>query len=75
MTEGAILAFYIGQSGSVGGVKTDMLAWANKDVFLQIWIGADDKLPRRMRAMYSADPLGLRHELEFRTGSWIGLSR
>ena len=64
LTEGAILAFYIGPSGIVGGVKTDMVAWANKDVFLQIWIGADDKLPRRVRAMYSADPLGLRHELD-----------
>ncbi len=45
LTDGAILAFYIGPSGVVGGVKTDMVAWANKDVFLQIWIGVDDKLP------------------------------
>src|SRR5262244_1506725 len=64
MTNGAILAFYIGPSGVVGGVKTDMLAWANNDVFLQIWIGADDKLPRRIRAMYRADPLGLRHQVD-----------
>jgi hypothetical protein len=63
MTNGAILAFYIGPSGVVGGVKTDMVAWANNDVFLQIWIGADDKLPRRIRAMYRADPLALRHEI------------
>jgi Predicted periplasmic protein (DUF2092) len=41
-----------------------MVAWANKDVFLQIWIGADDKLPRRIRAVYAADPLQLRNELE-----------
>ena len=41
-----------------------MLAWANPDVFLQIWIGTDDKLPRRVRAVYSADPLGLRHQLD-----------
>ena len=50
--------------GMVGGTKTEMVAWANSDVFLQIWIGADDKLPRRVRAVYSADPLSLRHELE-----------
>ena len=50
--------------GMVGGVKTDMVAWANKDVFLQIWIGVDDKLPRRVRAVYAADPLQLRNELE-----------
>jgi hypothetical protein len=64
LTEGAILAFYIGPSAVVGGVKTDMVAWANKDVFLQIWIGVDDKLPRRVRAMYAADRLQLRNELE-----------
>ena len=64
LTDGAILAFYIGRSGVVGGVKTDMVAWANKDVFLQIWIGVDDKLPRRIRAVYASDPLQLRNELE-----------
>ena len=64
MTNGAILAFYIGPSAVIGGTKTDMVAWANNDVFLQIWIGADDKLPRRIRAMYRADPLALRHEVE-----------
>jgi hypothetical protein len=64
LTDGAILAFYIGPSSVVAGTKTDMLAWANKDVFLQIWIGADDKLPRRVRAVFAADPQQLRHELE-----------
>ncbi len=64
LTDGAILAFYIGPSTVVAGTKTDMVAWANKDVFLQIWIGADDKLPRRVRAVYAADPMQLRHELE-----------
>jgi hypothetical protein len=64
LTDGAILAFYIGPSGVVGGTKTEMVAWANKDVFLQVWIGAEDKLPRRVRAVYAADPLQLRNELE-----------
>ena len=64
LTDGAILAFYIGPSSTIGGTKTDMIAWANDDVFLQIWIGADDKLPRRMRAIFREDPLGLRHEME-----------
>jgi len=64
LTEGGILAFYIGPSGTVGGTKTEMVAWASKDVFLQIWIGADDKLPRRIRAIYSDDPLALRHDME-----------
>jgi len=64
LTEGAILAFYIGPSGTVGGVKTEMVAWANRDVFLQIWIGADDKLPRRVRAIYRQDTANLRHEVD-----------
>ena len=63
-TEGAMLAFYIGPAGNVGGVKTEMVAWANDDVFLQIWIGVDDKLPRRLRAVFRTDPLELRHEME-----------
>jgi hypothetical protein len=57
-------AFVIGPSGVVGGVRTEMVAWANNDVFLQVWIGVDDKLPRRVRAQFSADPLRLRHDLE-----------
>jgi hypothetical protein len=64
LTNGAILAFYIGPSAIIGGTKTDMLAWANNDVFLQIWIGADDKLPRRIRAIFRRDLAGLRHEME-----------
>lgn len=64
LTEGAELAFVVGPSNLVGGVKTDMVVWANPDVFLQIWIGSDDKLPRRVRAIFRNDPLGLRHELD-----------
>ena len=64
LTDGAQLAFYIGPAGTVGGTKTDMVAWANADVFLQIWIGTEDRLPRRVRAIYRADPLRLRHQLD-----------
>ncbi len=64
LTDGAVLAFYIGPSGIVGGTKTDMVAWANDNVFLQIWIGADDKLPRRIRAIYRRDAYALRHEMD-----------
>ena len=59
--DGARLAFYIGASEQTAGVKTEMLAWANDDVFIQVWIGTDDQLPRRLRAVYRADPLRLRH--------------
>jgi len=64
IVDGLILAFYIGQSGVVGGTTTDMVAYANNDVFIQIWIGAEDKLPRRVRAVYRADPAHLRHQME-----------
>lgn len=65
LTKGAILAFYIGPSSMVGGTKTEMVAWASNEAFLQIWIGADDKLPRRVRAMFRADPLALHHQVDF----------
>jgi hypothetical protein len=59
------LAFYIGQSREVGGTPTDMVAYAAHGVFVQIWIGAEDKLPRRARAVFRNDPLRLRHQMEF----------
>lgn len=58
------LAFVIGQSKVVGGVTTDMVAYESEGVFVQIWIGADDKLPRAARAVYFDDRLSLRHEVE-----------
>jgi len=64
IAEGLVHAFYIGQSKVVGGTVTDMVAYVNDDVFVQIWIGAEDKLPRMLRAVFSADKLRLRHQLE-----------
>jgi hypothetical protein len=64
ISPGAVTAFVVGPSAIVGGVKTEMIVWANNDVFLQIWIGSEDKLPRRIRAQFRADPKKLRHDLE-----------
>lgn len=64
LVDGLKLAFYIGQSKIIGGTTTDMVAIANDNVFMQIWIGTDDKLPRMVRAVFRADPLRLRHQLE-----------
>ena len=58
------LAFYIGQSNVVGGTKTDIVAYDTGGVFVEMWIGAEDKLPRMLRAVYEDDPLRLRHQLE-----------
>jgi hypothetical protein len=63
LSEGLRVAFYVGQSESVGGTTTDIVAYANDHVFVQAWIGAKDHLPRRLRAVYRKDPGGLRHEM------------
>lgn len=57
--------FYIGQSQVIDGVTTNMIAIATDKVFAQIWIGAQDKLPRMVRAVYRDDPSRLRHQVAF----------
>lgn len=64
ISEGLTVAFYIGQSHVVGGVTTDMVAYSNDAVFVQAWVGAEDKLPRMLRAVFRDDSLTLRHQLE-----------
>ena len=41
-----------------------MVAYVTNGVFVQAWIGVEDKLPRRVRAAYLNDPAQLRHEME-----------
>jgi len=65
ISEGLTQAFYMGQSRVVAGTTTDMVGIVNNWVFEQIWIGSEDKLPRRARAVFLGDPVGLRHEIEF----------
>jgi hypothetical protein len=64
IADGLKIAFYIGQSNVVGDTTTDMVAYVTGDVFVQIWIGAQDKLPRRVYAIYLNDRARLRHVLE-----------
>jgi hypothetical protein len=63
MADGLKLAYYIGQSHVVGDTTTDMVAYVDNGVFIEIWIGADDKLPRAIHAVYLDDPAQLRHNL------------
>lgn len=63
MSPGLKHAYYIGQSKVVGGVTTDIVAFLSEGVFAQVWIGADDKLPRLVHAIYLDDPYQLRHNL------------
>jgi hypothetical protein len=64
IAEGLKLAYYIGQSHVVGGTTTDMVAYIDNGVFVQMWIGAEDKLPRMLHAVFLDDPERLRHELQ-----------
>jgi hypothetical protein len=63
MSEGMNLAYYIGQSNVIGGTTTDIVAYIDHGVFIQAWIGAEDKLPRLLHAVYLDDPERLRHTL------------
>jgi hypothetical protein len=58
-------AFYIGQSQVIDGTTTDMVAIATDNVFAQVWIGVEDKLPCMIRAVYRDDPSQLRHQVMF----------
>jgi hypothetical protein len=70
IADGLTRAFYIGQSHVVGGTTTDMIAYTNGAVFVQAWIGTEDKLPRMVRAVYRDDPSQLRHQMEL-SDWWI----
>jgi hypothetical protein len=63
IADGLKVAFYIGQSIVVDGTTTDMVAYVTGDVFVQAWIGTEDKLPRRVYAVYLNDRARLRHVL------------
>lgn len=59
------VAFYIGQSTVVGDTTTHVIAYTSDSVFVQAWIGAQDKLPRRLRAVFLDDPTRSRHQVDF----------
>jgi hypothetical protein len=65
MSGGLTLAYYIGQSHVVAGTTTDMVAYIDNGVFIQLWVGIEDKLPRMVRAIFLDDPERLRGEVQF----------
>eukprot|EP01030_Chromulinospumella_sphaerica_P005751 gene5751-5627_t len=65
LTRDMRLAFFIGQSTVIGDTTTDVIAYANDIVFVQAWIGAQDKLPRMLRAVFRDDPTQSRHQVAF----------
>jgi hypothetical protein len=73
MTEGLTSALYVGQSivkplSGVQGSRTDHLAFSNKGVQWQIWIDAEDHLPRLVVATYLDDASEPSYTVEF--GDW-----
>ena len=65
LTEGLVIAFVVGQSKVIGGTTTNVIAIANRSVQGQLWIGAEDRLPRLFRATYFDDPAVFRHAVAF----------
>ncbi len=65
LTEGLTSAFVIGQSKLVGDATTDIVSISDPHVHLQIWIGAEDKLPRLIWATAADGPDKPRHSVEF----------
>jgi len=63
MASGLKHAYYVGQSKVVAGITTDIVAFAGSGIFAEMWVGADDKLPRIIHAIYLDDPDQLRHNL------------
>jgi len=45
-------AFYVGRSIVVGGTATDMIALAGPNIQAEMWIGAQDRLPRMIKVVY-----------------------
>ena len=65
LTTGLKSAFVIGKSTLVGGTTTDVLSISDENVHLQIWIGAEDKLPRLIWATDASSADKPRHMVEF----------
>lgn len=63
--EGMDSAFYVGQSHVVGGTATDMIAVAAENVQAEMWIGADDHLPRLIRVVYPHEPAHALYQTEY----------
>jgi hypothetical protein len=63
MAPGLKHAYYVGQSKIVAGITTDIVAFAGNGIFAEMWVGAEDKLPRVIHAIYLDDPDHLRHNL------------
>jgi len=58
-------AFYVGQSKVIGGTITDMVAVASDNVQAELWVGAEDRLPRLVRVVYPHEPAHALYQTEY----------
>ena len=63
ISDGLTSAFVVGQSRVVDDLVTDIVAFTNKNVQAEVWIGINDGLPRMYRVTYLRDPEHLRYEV------------
>ena len=63
LISGMTHATYLGQSQAVGGTNTDIVAFSGDNVSVQMWVGAEDRLPRLIQAVSLDDPNRLRHNV------------
>jgi hypothetical protein len=63
--DGMNSAFYVGQSKVIGGTTTDMVAVAGDNVQAELWIGAQDHLPRLIRVVYPHEPAHALYQTEY----------
>jgi hypothetical protein len=58
-------AFYVGQSVVVGGTTTNMVAIAGDGLQAELWIGANDHLPRMIRVTYPNEPAHAHYQTDY----------
>jgi hypothetical protein len=63
--DGMNSAFYVGQSKVIGGTVTDMVAVAGDNVQGELWVGADDHLPRLIRVLYPHEKAHALYQTEY----------
>jgi hypothetical protein len=57
-------ASYAGQS-VLAGETTDVVTYSGDNVSVQMWVGTEDKLPRRLHVVYVGDPNRVRRSVAF----------
>lgn len=67
--DGITTAYLAGQSKLVGEVTTDVVVLAGDDIRAQVWIGSEDKLPRKMIVTFPKAPNAPHYETEF--SNWL----